>query len=70
VTHPAFDFLSQDELDAARRSVAGMRKAADDYEFHLTVLKSFTLRMQARVAAIESNRPAIEGPVIDAEVTK
>jgi hypothetical protein len=32
-----------------------MRKAADDFHFHLTVLKTFALNMQARVAFIEAS---------------
>jgi len=54
MTHPAYSFLSQNEIDAANRSVSGMRKAADDFHFHLTVLKTFALNMQARVAFIEA----------------
>lgn len=55
MTHPAYSFLSQDEMDAARRSVSGMRKAADDFEFHFSVLKTFAFRMQSRVAVIEAS---------------
>lgn len=63
MTHPAYSFLSQNEIDAANRAVAGMRKAADDFHFHLTVLKTFALNMQARVAFIEASSKTKPDPL-------
>lgn len=51
------DFLTPEDLAQVQKAIGGMKKAVDDYEFNLSVLRSFTLAMQNRILSMGSAAP-------------
>lgn len=82
--HPVYSFLTQDELDAVRGSIIGIKDAVGKFEFHFTVLNGFVLNMQSRLVALElaiaeeksrgasvvSGTVLLENKKVDAEVSE